>query len=222
MYRNSQKILELYVCNDEFWADYYYSGMWLWDCSRWSCPPWNNCFLRKQNFNVQCSKKANNVKLRTKQKKSFCCSPKLCYPLLLKTVQNALVSLLKRDSMDLYGKMRQGYKRIWGRIAHCGCLHRPAKFCQWSMHLGEKMSVLAQMFSPLANLWGTGKPLCKVRTPLCDCSPSAWMRTLALVIFCLSAPPDLQDSFSLSVMIFSCPYDKQSQFDKGNHSSWML
>lgn len=59
------------------------------------------------------------------------------------------------------------------------------------------------------------------RLPLCDHSPLVWMRIQVLVILCLSAPPDLQDSFSLLVMTFSCPYDRQSQFDKGNYSLWM-
>lgn len=163
--------------------------------------------------------------MRTKQKKSFCCSPKLCYPLLLKTVHSALFSLLERDSVDLYGKMRQGYNRIWGRIAHL-VLHVVAAFTDQQTPVSEASTLERRCpfwpRCPLANLWGTGKLLCKVRMPLCDHSPLVWMRILVLVIFCLSAPPDLQDSFGLLVMTFSCPYDRQSQFDKGNYSLWML
>lgn len=128
-------------------------------------------------------------------------------------------------SVDLYGKMRQGYNRIWGRIAHL-VLHVVAAFTDQQTPVSEASTLERRCpfwpRCPLANLWGTGKPLCKVRMPLCNHSPLVWMRILVLVIFCLSAPPDLQDSFGLLVMTFSCPYDRQSQFDKGNYSLWML
>lgn len=49
------------------------------------------------------------------------------------------------------------------------------------------------------------------------CASSCWF-----VVFCLGALPTLQGWFSLLVMIFSCPYNRQSQFDKGKHSLWMV
>lgn len=70
-----------------------------------SYPHYNKWFLREQHFNVQCSKKSNNVKKRNGHKKSFCHSLKQWHPLLLKTVQRVPLLLLERDRVDLHGKV---------------------------------------------------------------------------------------------------------------------
>ncbi|KAK2542778.1 hypothetical protein Q9966_003410 [Columba livia] len=61
--------------------------------------------------------------------------------------------------------MRQGYNRIWGRIAHL-VLHVVAAFTDQQTPVSEASTLERRCpfwpRCPLANLWGTGKPLCKM------------------------------------------------------------
>lgn len=67
----------------------------------------------------------------------------------------------------LSGPAQQGVKRVqqhlgldWAfGLTCCGCIHRLANLCQQGECLWERILHLAQMSSPLADLWGTEKPL---------------------------------------------------------------